>query len=207
MKSTSGKLFSTIKVLPLLLFILLSLLNQPVQAQVTGADNQAKLQQFEDAITQGEQFLQAKEYAKAKAEYQRALIIDPSSKYPKDKLTYIRKFYIDPADEARFNTAMESGNKLMIAADYAAAQAQFEIASNIKPEDKTARDKMAEAEKLNLAKVEKQKQYNKLLANADKLFAAKDMTAARTAYDAALKVDPTAIYPQQRIGEIDANSQ
>lgn len=206
MKSATDKLFSTIKALPLLLLIFLCLLIHPVQSQVTGADNQAKLQQFEDAITKGEQFLQAKEYAKAKAEYQKALIIDPSSKYPKDKLTYIRKFYIDPADEARFNTAMESGNKLMIVADYAAAQAQFEIASNIKPEDKPARDKMAEAEKLNLAKLDKQKQYNKLIADADKLFAAKDMTAARSAYDAALKVDPIASYPQQRIGEIDAKA-
>jgi len=206
MKSTTNKLFSLIKVLPLLSFLLMCILLQPVKAQVTSPDNQAKLQQFEDAITKGEQFLQAKEYAKAKAEYQKALIIDPSSKYPKDKLTYIRKFYIDPADEVRFNTAMESGNKLMIEADYAAAQAQFEIASNIKPEDKTARDKMAEAEKLNLAKLEKQKQYNKLVADADRLFVAKEMTAARAAYDAALKVDPTASYPQQRIGEIDAKA-
>jgi len=189
--------------IPLLLTVFLFLI-QPAWAQVVNADEKARLQQFEDAITRGEQFLSAKDYARAKAEYQKALIIDPTAKYPKDKLTYIRKFYVDPADEARFSLAMEEGNKLMGSADYAAARIQFDLAVNIKPEDKNARDKLAEADKLNLARQEAQKQYNKLIADADKLFTAKDYVNARPVYEAALKADPGATYPRQRISEIDA---
>lgn len=190
----------------LISLVLLTFTIHPLKSQTTGPDDKAKLELFEDAITKGEQFLAAKDYAKAKAEYQKALAIDPSAKYPKDKLTYIRKFYIDPADEVRYTQAMESGNRFMDAADYASARSQFEIAVNIKPEEKTARDKMTEAERLNLAKQENIKQYNKLIADADKLFAAKDITGARAAYDAASKIDQSASYPRQRIGEIDTKT-
>ncbi|KAF0196726.1 MAG: hypothetical protein FD166_2328 [Bacteroidetes bacterium] len=190
--------------IPVFLTLILFLNQPPTRAQVVDTDEKARLQQFEDAITRGEQFLSTKEYAKAKAEYQKALSIDPTAKYPKDKLTYIRKFYVDPADEARFSQAMDNGNKLMGSADYAAARIQFDLAVNIKPEDKNARDKLSEADKMNLAKQEAIKQYNKLIAEADKLFTAKDYVNARPVYDAALKADPAATYPRQRISDIDA---
>jgi tetratricopeptide (TPR) repeat protein len=206
MKSAAFNLYCPVTGIFLISLVLLTFIVQPLSAQITGPEDKAKLELFEDAITKGEQFLAAKDYAKAKAEYQKALIIDPSAKYPKDKLTFIRKFYIDPADEARYAQAMESGNRFMDAADYASARNQFEIAVNIKPEEKTARDKMAEAEKLDKAKQENIKQYNKLIAEADKLFAGKDMTGARAAYDAASKIDQSASYPRQRIGEIDAKA-
>lgn len=206
MKSADFKLYFPINVSFLISLVLLTFSIQSLMAQTTDPDEKAKLELFEDAITKGEQFLASKEYANAKAEYQKALVIDPWAKYPKDKLTYIRKFYIDPADEARYAQAMESGNRFMDATDYVSARNQFEIAVNIKPEEKTARDKMAEAERLNLAKQESIKQYNKLIADADKLFAAKDITGARAAYDAALKIDQSASYPRQRIGEIDAKT-
>ena len=206
MKSAAFKLYFPVNVSFLISLVLLTYSIQPLKAQTVGPDEKAKLELFEDAITKGEQFLASKEYANAKAEYQKALVIDPSAKYPKDKLTYIRKFYIDPADEARYTQAMESGNRFMDASDYASARSQFEIAVNIKPEEKTARDKMAEAERLNLAKQESIKQFNKLIADADKLFAAKDMTGARATYDAASKIDQSASYPRQRIGEIDAKT-
>ncbi len=206
MKSVSSKLFSTVKRILLIIIALLGFYIQPLLAQTNGADDKAKLELFDEAITKGEQFLAAKDYAKAKAEYQKALTIDPSAKYPKDKLTYIRKFYIDPTDEARYDQAMESGNRFMVASDYKSALSQFEIAVNIKPEEKAARDKMAEADRLNQAKQENVKQYNKLIAEADKLFNAKDMTGARAAYEAASKIDQEASYPKQRIGEIDTKS-
>mgnify|MGYP002347394882 FL=1 len=88
----------------------------------------ARLQQFEEAILKGENFFKAGEYAKAKAEYQKALAIDPGAKYPKDKLTQIRKFYIDPEDEARFKSAFDNGNRLFQAGKYDEARDQFSIA-------------------------------------------------------------------------------
>ncbi|MFH1118281.1 MAG: hypothetical protein V1775_00565 [Bacteroidota bacterium] len=206
MKSTSKRIQLLRKPLLPLCLILVLFLFRPVIAQVVNTDEKARLQQFEDAITLGEQYLAAKDYARAKAEYQKALTIDPASKYPKDKLTYIRKLYIDPADEARFKQAMESAGRFMESTDYASARNQFEMAVNIKPEDKTAREKLAEADKLNQARQEALNQYKKLIADADKLYQSKDYAGARAVYEKASVTDPEAVYPRQRIGEIDASS-
>lgn len=162
-----------------------------------------KLQQFEEALLRGEDFLKAQNYAQAKAEYQKALSIDPSAKYPQDKLAQIRKFYIDPADESRFNSAMENGNRLLQSKNYAAALAQFSVASNIKPEDKVARDKMNETGKLVESQKQTQDQYINALKRADDLFAAGSMPSARDAYTQAAAIKPGETYPQQKISEID----
>ncbi|NTW26174.1 MAG: hypothetical protein HGA37_15855, partial [Lentimicrobium sp.] len=186
--------------------LLLSFLTIPVSGVFAQASDPDKLKQFEDAILRGEEFLAAKDYAKAKAEYQKALVIDPAAKYPKDKLTYIRKFYVDPEDEARFAKAIETGNQLLTARNYAGALEQFSLASNIKPEDKNARDNMAKADKLAKEQNETDKQYAKLIADADKFFTGKDLTAARQAYVAASILKAEEAYPRQRINEIDTKN-
>lgn len=163
-----------------------------------------KLQQFEEAILRGEDFLKAKNYAQAKVEYQKALNIDPSAKYPKDKLAQIRKFYIDPEDEARFTSAMEKGIRLMQAKNYEAAQEQFSIANTIKPEDKTARDKVTEAGNLAEAQKQIQNQYNNKIKQADNFFNAGKLVSSRDAYMEASEIKTNEAYPKQKIAEIDA---
>ncbi len=106
-------------------FILLIALNMMPLLSAAQSLDPGRLKQFEEAILKGEDFLKADDYAKAKAEYQKALSIDPSAKYPKDKLAQIRKVYIDPEDEARFASAMESGNRLMQSGSYTLASEQF----------------------------------------------------------------------------------
>lgn len=188
----------------ILLCVLSFILIPEVKSQNSTPESKDKLQLYEDAIIKGEEFLAAKEYAKAKAEYQKALSIDPAAKYPKDKLTYIRKFYVDPADEARYTQAMASGSQLMATKKYKDAKAQFEIAVNIKPEDKTSRDNLMEAEKAATDFDVMTNRYNSLIAEADKQYAAKDYTKAREAYISAGETDPAAAWPKQRIAEIDS---
>ena len=184
-----------------LFFVVMLLAIESAYAQT---QDPTKLQQFEDAILRGEDFLNAKDYARAKAEYQKALQIDPSAQYPKDKLAQIRKFYIDPADESRFMAAMEKGNNLMLAKKYGEAKDQFSIAVNIKPEEKTARDKMAEAEKLALSQDKTEGEYKSATEQADKLLADGKLSPAREAYEQASGIKPNAAYPKQKIAEIDA---
>lgn len=163
-----------------------------------------RLQQFEEAILRGEEFLQAKDYARAKAEYQKALSIDPSARFPKDKLAQIRKVYTDPEDEVRFTNAVEQGNRLMLAKNFEAARDQFSIAVNIKPEDKSTRDKLAEAERLTRESQELLNQFEKTVAEADQLYASGNMQAARDKYAEASALIPEQSHPQQRIRDIDS---
>lgn len=163
----------------------------------------ARARQFEEAILRGEEFLNAKEYAKAKAEYQKALSIDPSAKYPKDKLAQIQKVYTDPEDEARFAAAIESGNRLMQAKKFEEARDQFSIALNIKPDDKPTRDKLNEAEKSAAARQEMLKQYAKLIADADQLYAAEKLAEAKELYANAAALNPDEKHPANRVREIE----
>lgn len=195
------KYFST---RPLSVFLLACslFLGYGIEANAQSIDP-ARLQQFEEAILRGEEFLQAKDYARAKAEYQKALSIDPSAKFPKDKLAQIRKFYTDPEDEARFSNAVEQGNRLLLAKNFEAARDQFSIAVNIKPEDKSSRDKLAEAERLARERQEMVNQFEKIVAEADKLYTSGNMQAARDKYAEASALIPEQSLPQQRIRDID----
>ena len=162
-----------------------------------------KLQQFEEAITRGEEFLQAKDYAKAKAEYQKALSIDPQAKFPKDKLAQIRKFYIDPKDEADFNAAISKGDQLMASGNYAAAKDQYAAALIIKPEDRSAREKATNAAKLATDREQLLKEYATLIQAADKLLLEKNYNAATEKYQLAGQLNTGESYPAAKIKEIE----
>lgn len=162
-----------------------------------------KLQQFEEAITRGEEFLQAKEYAKAKAEYQKALSIDPQAKYPKDKLAQIRKFYIDPKDEVDFNTAISKGDQFLASGNYAAAKDQYAVALIIKPEDRSAREKSTNASKLATEREQLLKEYATLIQAADKLLLETNYNAASEKYQLAGQLNTGESYPADKIKEIE----
>lgn len=172
----------------------------PILAQHTNAE---KLQQFEDAILRGEELLNARKYAEAKAQYQAALKIDPTAQFPKDKLAQIRKVYIDPEDESRFTQFMQTGAQRMAEKNYPEALKAFEAAIDIKPEDKAARDQMSQASKGAIELAERTKNYESLIKKADQFLAAGKTTEAREAFISASELMPEQGYPRQKVKEID----
>jgi tetratricopeptide (TPR) repeat protein len=192
------KLHQYIYFLSLLLIISVKPLS--LSAQTT---DKAKLMEFEDAITKGEAFLEAKDYAKAKAEYQKALSIDPSAKYPKDKLAQIRKVYIDPKDETDFQNAVLKGDQFIQAENYDAAKEQYSAALIIKPDNKPVKEKMAAAEKASIDKNTKLKDYNALVSEADKLYSGENYPAALDKYKLATAILPSEKHSLNRIQEIE----
>lgn len=177
-----------VKNIPVILpFILLLTLSLPGYAQTLSKD---QLILFEDAITKGEGYLQSKDYAKAKAEYQRALSIDPNAKFPKDKLAQIRKVYTDPKDEENFTRAIEAGDKAMTSGDYSQAKDHYQSALIIKPDDQSARQKLASVNKTAIEQEEKQKQFDIAKVDADKLFTDKKYAEALAKYKEASQLIP-----------------
>ncbi len=166
--------------------------------------DKVKLLQFEESITRGEEFLQNKDYAKAKAEYQKALAIDPSSRFAKDKLAQIRKVYIDPKDETDFADAVASGDRLSASGSYREAKAKYEAALLIKPEDRSVREKLGKVDKLDVEKNQRLKEYETLIAAADKDLSEKNYEVAKPKYEQAALLNPEEAYPKNKIKEIDA---
>lgn len=192
------KLHQYIYILSLLIIISL----KPVSLSGQNIEK-AKLVEFEDAITKGEAFLEAKDYAKAKAEYQKALSIDPSAKYPKDKLTQIRKVYIDPKDETDFQNAVSKGDQFVLAENYDAAKEQYSAALLIKPDNKPVKDKMTAAEKASAEKNTLLRDHQALVMEADMMYSEKNYTAALDKYKSASALIPSETHSLKRIQEIE----
>lgn len=165
--------------------------------------DKAKLLQFEEAITRGEEYLLNKDYPKAKIEYQKALAIDPEAKYPKDKLAQIRKVYTDPADEANYNNAVSKGDQYVSSGNYIAAKEQYSAALVIKPDDRVTREKMTKADKLAIEKNTRLKEYESVIKTADQFLSSKSYSEALKKYHQADSLNPDETYQKTKINEIE----
>ncbi len=166
---------------------------------------------YNDAIARGDKAMTAKTYAAAKTAYNEALAIKPNEQYPKDKLAEIEKLLADQANaeqEKKYTDAIARGDQAMTAKNYVAARTAYTEASGLKPTEQYPKDKLAEIEKLlgdKAAQDALNKQYNDLIAKADKLFAAKDWTGAKTTYQEASAVKSAEQYPKDQIAKCDEN--
>jgi tetratricopeptide (TPR) repeat protein len=159
---------------------------------------------FENLIVSAETYFKAKDYAKAKTEYQKALSIDPSSQFPKDRLSQISALYADPSDQAYYADAIASGDKALAAGEFDKAVQSYQTALAVKPGDKTCRDKIQTAQKLKTESAARKAEADKLISGADKLLQAGKRAEAKTEYQKVLALIPGQAYAAQKISEIDA---
>ncbi len=187
-----------------LIFTFVIILLFPFCNAFSQALDQNKLVQYEEAVLKGEEYLQAKDYPKAKAEYQKALSIDPSAKYPKDKLALIRKFYVDPQDEVIYNDAIAKGNIYLEQKNFKAAKEQFQSALLIKPDDRALREKIAGIDQSETDYLNKSKQYETHISNANKHYNDKKYNEALVEYKLADEILPGNKTTTGRIQEIES---
>jgi len=109
---------------------------------------------------------------------------------------------IENCQTEQYQDAMSEGNQLLKEGNYAAAQEKFEEALEVYPDDRTAQRKMNEAQK-NMGQSQQTEQaYDQAVAEADRMFEAKDYEGAREKYTEALtrKQDN---YAQNKLKEVD----
>lgn len=138
---------------------------------------------YNAALSKGDKALASKDYTGAKSGYNEASGIKPAEQYPKNKIAEIDKLMGDLASREE-------------------AKRKAEEEARVKAEAEAAAKKKAEEEALAKEKAVAEK-YNAALAKADKAFAAKDYTGAKTAYNEASSVKPSEKYPKDKISEID----
>ena len=187
-----------------LLITLIVVILLPFTPVFSQSADREKLLQYEEAILKGEEYLQAKDYPKAKTEYQKALSIDPSAKYPKDKLALIRKFYIDPQDEILYKEAIAKGDSFLEKKNFKGAKEQYQSALLIKPDDKVLREKISGIDKSESDFLAKTAKFEGHITSADKLYNEKKYAEALVEYKNAKKVLPDENHPNIRIREIES---
>lgn len=166
--------------------------------------------EYTEKIESADSLLVAKNYKAAKNAYEEALKLNPSDAYPSVKLDEIKKIQeeiaIREAQDKRYSDLISGADLFMAAGDYPDARKTYEEASAIKPGEDYPRMMIQEAEKLMgeiAAKEALEKQYAEALANADKLFEAKDYQNALLAYQSARSLKPEEQYPAVKIAQVN----
>jgi len=172
---------------------------------------QAADENYAAAISKADGLFNAADYTGAKTAYQEALAIKPEEIYPKDQVAAIdvKLAELAAAQELddRYLGYVDNGDQFFTAQDYVNAQAEYQKASELKPEEQYPKDKLAEITGIYAALEKLQKDYNNAIITADQLFQEERYDEALAAYTRALGYRPEESYPQTKITEIQGIQQ
>ncbi len=178
------------------------------------ADSQNALEQqkkYSDKLAAAKIAYDAKQWDQALALYKEASALSPTEQFPKDRIAEIEKTVANQkANGDAFNKLVAEGDKAVGTQLYDEAITKYTEALKLivdpavqkKLDD--AKAKKAEKDKTDAAAKAKQDAYNKVIAEADALYLAKNLEGALAKYKEALTVIPGEAHPTQRIAEIEA---
>ncbi|MCB9170179.1 MAG: hypothetical protein H6594_07505 [Flavobacteriales bacterium] len=179
--------------------------------------------QYDAVIAAADAAFHGEKYDEAKGKYNDALGLKPGEKYPKDQLAAIDKKLEELARKAeeerhqkeldeQYQALIDDGDKLFRKEEFEAARAKFVSASDVKPDKRYPKDRIAEidatlAEQARKAEEERKQRelearYAELIASADKAYDLEQWTSALNDYQDALQLKPGERHPQERIAEI-----
>ncbi|MEI6455536.1 MAG: hypothetical protein WCO93_04550 [bacterium] len=160
---------------------------------------------YDVAVASADKLFQAKEYEKARLEYENASKILPQEQYPRDKVNEIIKIQIDrQVNDELYAKAISAGDKFFLGKNYQSALLEFQKAQGIRPDEAYPKQKIAELTILIAAQKATDEAYNKAIAQADQSFQLLRYAEAIKGYQLALSIKPAEVYPKNRIKEIEA---
>ena len=163
-----------------------------VTAKVTETKQKIEIKKnFDQAVSDGDQNLASNSFDQAIAKYQAAKAIMPSDKTidAKIKEAETKKAAAAGAEiDKQYSAKMVEAKKAFDSKDYAFAKTLYGEAGTIKPSEKDPPAKIAEIDKIIKDELEKDKQYNELVAAGNKGLLDETYDIAIAKYEAALKI-------------------
>ena len=172
--------------------------------------------QYDKLISAADDQFNQKSYEKAIELYKRARSMNPEDSYPNSKLSEIDRILKDiestKQDELRFKTNQDKYNKLVSQADAAKAGEEwlkakdlFQQAYNVLPSETYPQEQIDD---INLkmkqsALDDVQKQYDKIIGVADKMYSDKNYDKALELYRRAQSIRPDDSYPPEQIRKLE----
>lgn len=178
-------------------------------------------------IEKAEGFFGKEQYADAKGQYQQALGVKPDEALPKERIVEIDAKLAELARlaeekrkkeelDAKYSALIASADKKFNKKQNSEALNDYKDALQLKADEQYPKDRIAEINELLDAKAkeqaekerlereqqEKDRQYNELVAQADKDFKGQAYDAATQGYNSALEVKPGEKHPTDRLLEI-----
>ncbi len=160
---------------------------------------------YNEAITDADDFFNRGSFMEALQEYNKAAGIKPDEAYPKGRITEInsRLEELEGARLKAYNAAITQADNYYNMANYRLAKSSYQTAVDIKPDEQYARDRLDEVTVIYMAELESLKvDYRKHIANADNYFNTKIYDGAIENYRTAAAILPDEPYPGQMIARI-----
>ncbi|HEY4799464.1 MAG TPA: hypothetical protein VII99_10350, partial [Bacteroidia bacterium] len=191
---------------------------EEIEKLLNATASQKELEEkYKSAISKGDNSFKSKDYSSAKSSYTEASGIKPNEIYPKNKLEEIDRILKEASDKVtaekalneNYNAAIGRGDIAFKEKAYANAKVAFNEALTYKPNEQYPKDKLAEIQKLEMAKMAAQEQhekdvkYNQAIGKADQFFKIKNYVPAKSNYEEALTYKPDEKYPKERIKMIE----
>ncbi|MGQ8335197.1 hypothetical protein ACUNWD_01500 [Sunxiuqinia sp. A32] len=164
-------------------------------------------QQYNDLIAQADQLFQSANFQEARDKYVEAAALKPGEEaYAQSQIAKIdeeiQRTQELAALEQQYQEAMNRGETAFRSQDYNQALVSYRKAADLKQDDSTAKERVAQVEGIILQN-ENQENYNKHIQDADAAFNSGDLASAKSLYEEALTHLPTETYPSEQIAEID----
>ena len=165
----------------------------------------ARQEVFYAHLDAGDQYYGQQKYEEALAEYEQALKVFPEDKYVGGQADAVRAILKERQDKQdAFDTAMSQGESLLAEDNFDAAIMQFETASEIFPNDKLPKEKLAEAKQKKQLYNEKVARFDKLMEDARQFGLRKNYEAAIDKLNQALELFPNDIEANAKRNEYQA---
>ena len=151
-------------------------------------------------------------FIRARQNYKLALTVKPNESYPKAMLAKTEAGVgTQQANELAmaeaYQSAVTEADRLFAEKAYSEAKQEYTNALEIKPGELYPQQKITEIDDLMAATLAQQKeideQYDRILANADKMVSDNLYAQAKQQYEAALELKPQEAYPKQKIEELN----
>jgi len=172
------------------------------------AQQAATLKAYQAKIAEADNLFNDKKYSDAMSSYMDAKGIKPDETYPDQQLSAINKLLADEQQKVNlaYNSAMQSGDQLVIDRQYLQAKEQYTKASGLKPQKQLPKTKLKEIDSLiEKDRISRDKQakidadYSNLIGQADNTFKATDYSASLALYKNALNIKPAEKYPRDQM--------
>ena len=186
-----------------------------IEGIVAGLEKQRQLDQnYAAALASGNSLLAEGKYYEARSEFQRALSLKPQEPEPARRIEEVNILLAEQQREAEidalYTARISEADAYFAEAKYENARQSYLEAAALKPAETYPGSKVTEIDGIltaMAAEAERQAlldaNYSKAIADADALYAAEDLAAARKKYLEAKSMKPEETYPQQKISEIE----
>mgnify|MGYP003707352727 CR=1 FL=1 len=189
------------------------LMQKKKEEALSAQEKEAKYKEF---INNGNLNFNSEDWVQAKDYYQKASDIKPDETYPKSQIDIINKqleklkaqkelALKEQEKEKKYNELIKQADSKFNSKDYEKSKELYKEASKIKNDGyiQSQIDKINAEMKLLTEREELKKQYDKIVAVADKKFQEKEYESAKDLYKRAMSFNPSDTYPPKKIAEIE----